>query len=292
MGLLAGLGALQRELAISIEVAHVDHGFRVDSALDAEFVRQECSKRGTPFHTTKLPPRPKGVNLEAWARDSRYRYLKTVRDQIGADWIVTAHHANDAAETLLMQLLSNKEPNGIKGADEELRVLRPLLGVRRRDLERFAARFKVSFRHDSSNDDETFLRNRVRKTLLPLLETRFDPSIVASLADRAVLLAEDEGYLSSLARLEVDPLQAGATWGSPEWVVGLRSRLDSLPRPLRWRFVEELLRPELGFSLGARKADEVARFVESGRGEVILGGRLALRWVAGEMTKSLLTENE
>jgi tRNA(Ile)-lysidine synthase len=275
MCLLSGLLALQRELSVTIEVVHVDHGLRPESRTDAQFVTDECLRRGVPAHITSLDPMPDGVNLEAWSRESRYRYFARVQQEIAADWILTAHHANDAAETLLMQLISNKEPNGIRVRDDDRRLLRPLLTVRRAELERFAARTKTPFRNDASNDDQTFLRNRVRKTLLPLLEERFDPAVVASLADRALLLGEDERYLSSLAGEMADSVMT-APWGGAEWRNRLLTRLGSIPFSLRWRMVEEILRPDLGFSLGARRAVE---------GEMVVAGRLILRWVGGELLK-------
>ena len=170
------------------------------------------------------------------------------------DWVVTAHTANDVAETLLIRLLANKELNSIERKDQRRRCLRPLLDVSRDQIEEYARRYRVECIEDPTNADTALLRNRVRHTLLPRLERDFDPSVVWTLSERAQALASDCQALEVLA-LGVVSEVGGLQEGDPGWLSRCSTALGSLPFGLQWRVVQALLEPLMGFEVGEKSAE-------------------------------------
>ena len=131
-----GLGCqeLKDELGLSLAVAHFDHKLRPDSLDDADFVVRWCERLGVSVHVGIPASLPPSANIESWAREERYGFLASVRDRLGMEWVLTAHHRDDLLETTLVQLLQNREPRGIVASDHRRRVIRPLLGVTRSEI--------------------------------------------------------------------------------------------------------------------------------------------------------------
>jgi tRNA(Ile)-lysidine synthase len=269
--LLHALSTIQRLCNIHIEVAHIDHGLRSCSAEDASFV-EALANTDPPlqFHLARLGAKPAGENTESWARSERYRTFEQIREQQGLDWILTAHNANDVAETLLMRLLANKETSSIDAVDLRRRCLRPLLSVPREQIEQYITEHGISYREDPTNRDTAYTRNRVRHVLLPLLEAEFDPSIVRSLSERAGALAADDDLLGVMATNEANRIGA-LSERDLAWSNGVRVALLALHEALRWRVVEQMLLPLISFPVGRRKAQPVVRLFLGEERRVDLG---------------------
>ena len=281
VALLHGCLALQQKLGLVLEVAHVDHRLRNESARDATFVRRLAKQYGLPFHLKKADSRPgHGENLEAWARKLRYDFFAACLKRYKLDWVLTAHHADDLAETLLMRLVSNKELATIAETDEKRHLLRPLLGVTREALGQYAAEAELEFVLDQTNSDTTFLRNRVRHELIPLLRQRFDPRIVETLAERARALASDISLACDLCDPGLERL-GSHTFGSRAWLRSLNKELTELPEALKWRFLDSLFKSKLGFSMGRRHALRLLNFLENEREGIELSSGVRLRRKAG-----------
>jgi len=279
--LLHGLLSIQRLLELSIEVCHVDHRLRPDSGRDAEFVRDLCARRGVECHVVTLESRPPQENLEAWARNRRYEVFSEVLRRRGLDVVVTAHNANDVAETLLMRLIANKELNTIEYSDPVRGCLRPLIVVSRPQIDEYVLAHALEFVEDPSNADVSFVRNRVRAELIPLLSECFDPSIVWILSEQARVVAEDCDGLQQIAGV------AAASVGrleerSSRWLTRLREVLGQSPAAVRWRIVQALFTPFLGFSVGVHKAKAILEVLEMAEGAIQLGPSLTLMVSRGE----------
>lgn len=148
-----------------VAAATVDHGLRAESASEAAMVAHWCAARGLP-HTTLTPGRPITGSLQAEARAARYALLDRWADAEGIDWLLTAHHADDQLETMLMRLNRASGLGGMAGIrGRRGRVLRPLLGVRKRDLLDHVRARDVPFVTDPSNRDARFDRARLRARL-------------------------------------------------------------------------------------------------------------------------------
>lgn len=157
-------------------VAHFDHGIREDSAEDKKLVQALAAKYGLKFEYAegKLGPQAS----EAQAREARYAFLHRVRRTSGAQAIITAHHQDDMLETVILNLLRGTGRRGLSSLKSTDVVKRPLLHVPKKELLRYASREGLKWREDSTNTDKKYLRNYIRKNILP----RF------AKADREVLL--------------------------------------------------------------------------------------------------------
>ena len=148
-----------------VEAATVDHGLRPESTDEAAFVAGLCERLRVP-HAVLQPRAPITGNLQAAARRARYALLEAWRAEQGLDCVLTAHHAEDQAETLLMRLNRGSGVGGLGGVRAANgRVLRPMLGWRRAELARIVADAGLEAVSDPSNKDERFDRARLRRQL-------------------------------------------------------------------------------------------------------------------------------
>ena len=182
-----------------VAAATVDHGLRPESAAEAESVARLCGLIGVPHRTLAVRVEPSGEGLQAAARAARYAALAAWMDEAGLGLLLTAHHADDQAETLLMRLnrgsgvagLAGVRADGaVPGTGGRLRLCRPLLGWRRSELQAVVAAAGIEAAADPGNTDERFDRARLRARLGAA--EWLDP---AALARSAALLAEAEAAL-------------------------------------------------------------------------------------------------
>lgn len=142
-------------------VAHFDHGIRSDSASDEQFVKELASRYGLAYESER-EELGKGAS-EEWARDRRYVFLRKVAKKYSAQ-IVTAHHADDMVETIAINLIRGTGWRGV-GVLDSSDILRPLVGVRKSELLRYARDNELHWREDSTNVNTKYLRNDVRQRL-------------------------------------------------------------------------------------------------------------------------------
>ncbi len=188
-----------------LAVAHLDHCLRPDSADDATFVTDAAAALSLPTEVRRTDvaalARSEGRSIEDAGREARYRFL----DQVAPDGalIATAHTADDAAETVLMNLMRGSGLAGVRGIPPRRgRVIRPLLGERRATLRALLDAAAIDYRLDPSNDDPAFLRNRIRGELLPILED-LRPGAVDRIGQFARLAADDDALLGEIAAAEL-----------------------------------------------------------------------------------------
>lgn len=145
--------------------ATVDHGLRAESADEARFVAEVCADLGVPHAILKLKRAQTG-NVSDWARRERYAALERWADEQGAASILTAHHADDQLETVIMRLNRGSGVAGLAGIrSRHGRIVRPLLGWRRAELAAVVKSAKLTAIDDPSNSDDRFDRARLRKEL-------------------------------------------------------------------------------------------------------------------------------
>lgn len=241
-----------------VAVATVDHGLRRESADEARMVAQECAALRLP-HTTLTLALPAGAGVQARARAARYAALAGWARENGLAGLVTAHHADDQAETLAMRLHRGAGVRGLAGmrpvaavpGDPTLPLLRPLLGWRRATLAAVVAQAGIAAAQDPSNDDPRFERVRVRQALGGTQDWLGSEGLAASAAH----LAEADAALDwASARL------FAASWQPDgEGHGGLLALDTRVPPALGLRLLERVL-AALGADPAAPRGAELARW--------------------------------
>jgi len=160
-----------------IGIAHCNFKLRgEDSDGDEVFVRQLSQQLGLPYYTQSWPTealaQKSGISIQVAARELRYEWLEEVRNNEGYDRIVTAHHLNDAIETLLYHLAKGCGIHGLQGIPAKNGcVVRPLLFATREEVEAYADTRRLAFREDISNASDKYDRNRIRRHIIPVLKS-------------------------------------------------------------------------------------------------------------------------
>jgi tRNA(Ile)-lysidine synthase len=202
-----------------LTVAHLDHALRHDSADDARFVGDAAEALALRFESVRTDvvalAHDEGRSIEEAAREARYRFLEAVAPE-GAV-IATAHTADDAAETVLLNLLRGSGLSGARGIPARRgRIVRPLLGVRRAALRDLLEAAGIGYRIDPSNENPAFQRNRVRNEVLPLLDA-IRPGAAERIGQFSRLAADDDALLDDLASAELARRTTadGIDWHAP-----------------------------------------------------------------------------
>ena len=204
--LLHLLLALRADLPFEIAVAHFNHRLRPAAAADAAFVRAEAAGLGLPCivgsRDVRAFARAAKLNLEEAGRTLRYEFLRGAAARTGATRIATGHTLDDQAETFLIRLFRGSGPQGLSGIHPVVDglIIRPLLDIRRREIEAYVRRRRLAVRRDATNSDPKFVRNRIRLKLLPYLEKHVDAALARTLGRTADILRDEDGFLEEAAQ--------------------------------------------------------------------------------------------
>lgn len=204
--LLYILNSLKEKFGLKLRVAHLDHMLRKNSAQDAEFVKNLAQKLGIPATIARINVKALAGqgSVEEIARNTRLKLFSKVAKSFKAKKIALGHNLDDQAETVLMRLLRGSGLYGLSAMQPKrkingLTIIRPLLDTRRKDIEKFLKSKKIKSCFDQSNLEDIYLRNRIRNSLLPLLEKHYNQNIRQVLASLAESSAGDYDYLSKAA---------------------------------------------------------------------------------------------
>jgi tRNA(Ile)-lysidine synthase len=178
-----------------IGIATIDHALRAGSRAEAEAVGEHARRRGFEHHLIQWPGEKPASRIQERAREARYRLLRACALEIGADHIVTAHHADDQSETILFRLLRGSSVAGLRGMEtfatrDGVALARPLLGLRKSALIAYCQSHGETFADDPANSDPRFARTRLRRLTTLLAEQGFGPSEAARLSRRAARIEE------------------------------------------------------------------------------------------------------
>jgi tRNA(Ile)-lysidine synthase len=274
--LLGLLVALRKDYSLCLTAVYIDHGLRPQAAEEGEYVKHMARRWGVPALVRRVERdlHVTGESVQAQARQERYRLLDEVARQVGAARIATGHTADDQAETLVMRFARGTGCCGLAGILPVVgRVIRPLLLVRREETEDYCARQGIVPVHDPSNDEDVYLRNRVRHHLMPELSA-FNPRFVEVLANLAESArAENEWMEQEAAKLLASAVHTDGGWWFPTLAF-----LDQ-PLALQRRALRALLRRlvsgrELGFDHVGAVLDMLVRG-QTGASVSLPGGLVA-----------------
>ena len=196
------LRALAPRYGLKLAIAHLNHGFRGNASnSDQAFVTALSKKFQMPFYVEMKDVRhfQKGrhLSVEEAARQVRYRFYHRSATEHGYDKIALGHHADDNAEQVLMAMLRGSGPLGLAGIPPVRpdRIIRPLIDLRRSELLDYLVARKLDYVEDSSNQDLRFMRNKIRRRLIPDLQAKYNPKCVDSLNRMATILTAEEKWI-------------------------------------------------------------------------------------------------
>lgn len=196
MALLWAMYLLKDSYDLKLSAVHFNHGLRgEESDADAAFVEAFCKRYEIPLYMGKEIVAPGKKGLEAAARDARYAFFESIPGKIA-----TAHTANDNAETVLMHIVRGTGLKGLGGITPcRGKYIRPMLSITREEVIAFLDEYHINFVTDSSNEQDTFLRNRLRHQVMPVL-LQENPRLVENMSAMALRLRDDESFLAQSAR--------------------------------------------------------------------------------------------
>ncbi len=241
--LLDILHELRGELEIGLVVAHFEHGLREkEDEAETRFVRRLAASMALAFETEKASLLREGVtsSVEERARNARYAFFERLKDNLDAQKIALGHNLNDQAETVLMRLLRGSGPSGLTGIppSRENTIIRPLIEIKREEIESYLKARDLSYVVDSSNLQTDYLRNKIRLELLPRL-MEYQPRLIEHLGQLARIMGSDNTYLEDQAEdwvvREAEQRPEGDIW------IPVQSFVE-LPEPVRNRVTRHLLR--------------------------------------------------
>lgn len=252
--LLHALYHLREQFPFTLSAAHYNHQLRGEESLrDKQFVEQFVSlccgpqrlKDGSLLPAVRLytgqgdvaaQAKLQGTGLEETAREMRYAFLQHTAQSVGAQLIATAHTANDNAETILFHLARGSSLRGLGGIPPRRdNLIRPLLTTTRREVEDYLFHYALPHMEDSSNQDDSYTRNRIRHQVIPVLED-ISPGFLSRMAQTAALLRSDEAFLTQEAQQLADQAQTEEDGLSIQAAL-----LAQAPAPIAFRAIRMLL---------------------------------------------------
>jgi tRNA(Ile)-lysidine synthase len=288
VALTRALGEWSGELGIVLSAVHLHHGLRgAEADRDCEFARELAEKLGIAFHTERVnvgaEAEANGESIEEAARRLRYAWFRRLMATGVVDAVATAHTLDDQAETVLGKFLRGAWTEGFSGIHPvvefaEGRILRPLLGTTRMQIEAYLGGLGQRWCEDGSNRDLVYTRNRIRRELLPELE-RWNPRVKEHLAQMAELARDEEAWWAAeLARLAPQmllagrPVRGGGRAGADAGGVAIDVvRLGAQPVAVQRRLLRYAVEG-LGVALGFEATESLRELAIQGRA----GQRLAL----------------
>lgn len=244
-------------------VCHVNHRLRGRaSTTDAAFVRRLAQRLGFECESASIDvrrlARDTRTSIETAARNARHEFFAEVAREHRCPRVILAHHADDQAETVLMRILRGTSISGLVGMKREttlrvgrstLTLLRPLLHVRRTEIDAYIALHRITFREDATNADPTPSRNHVRKLLLPQLSAAIGRDVAPMLTRIATTAARDDALLQSLTQDLVERASLIAPDGSLVLAPELRSAHVALQHRVLHHWLKSQAVPDLDHDL-------------------------------------------
>ncbi|MDM8005788.1 MAG: tRNA lysidine(34) synthetase TilS [Phycisphaerae bacterium] len=254
----------RREWGLKIHVAHLNHQLRgIEADKDAKFVRElaEGLLLDCTVGTADVRGRASqdGVSIEQAARRCRFEFLERVCLKSGVRLVVLAHHADDNAETILHRIVRGTGLRGLGGIrasrpirpGSDVQVVRPMLSFRRSEIEEYVRDRGLSFRHDATNDADSYTRNRIRKDILPLLRDSINPQVAEALVRLGEQARDVDEYLTETAGRMLESIIVER---DDRQIVLLSTSLARKPRLMKTQLIREAMlllgvsEAEIGYS--------------------------------------------
>lgn len=200
------LNEIKKDKTIQFEliVCHINHLIREEAKEDEEFVKKYCEENQIQFfvkhaQVEKIAKEQK-KGTEEVGRNIRYDFFNEILEKTQANKIATAHTKNDNAETVLMNIIRGSSTSGIKGiqAIRDNTYIRPLIDIERKEIEEYCKINKLNPRHDKTNDENLYTRNKIRNILIPLIKKEFNPNFIETINRLSNLAQKENEYFERI----------------------------------------------------------------------------------------------
>lgn len=254
-----------RKAQWTIGVTTIDHCIRSEGATELQLVENYCKERNIPFWGIKrdVPAiaRARKESVETIGRYERYAWFNQLAEREGYDYIVTAHHKDDQAETILAHILRGTGIKGLTGMivvshDYTVPVVRPLLEVTKSEILEYAQLQRIVYCIDGSNEDVQYNRNRIRHEVIPVLQT-INPNVVDALCRLGNIAHVDEAYIYGESRRLFSQLVMLTPYG---YTVSRRA-MRALPLAMQRRLWQLMI---TSVSLSLLHQEQLEHIVKSG----------------------------
>lgn len=192
---------LEYNISYSLIVAHINHGIRNESENEKEYVESFCEKLNIPFFYLKEDvinlAKENKLSVEACGRKVRYDFFYKVMKKNNATKIAVAHNKNDDVETILLNLIRGCGIKGLTGMDFFYNniIIRPLLTIEKKQILEYNEYAKLNPCFDKTNNENIYLRNKIRNKLIPLLNEEYNSNFTNNVIRMKNILSEDENFL-------------------------------------------------------------------------------------------------
>lgn len=274
--LLHILYVLSENMGFKVGVAHLNHKIRGEEAdADERFVETLARKLNIEYFVKRVEvetlARNKNVTVEEAGRIARYMFFDEIRQEKKYNKIATAHNRNDMAETILMRILRGTGSEGFAGIKyaREDGVVRPLLDVKRNEIEEYLDAIGLSYCTDKTNSDNNYTRNRVRNELIPMLEKDFNPNIIDTIAGMGETVSSDGEFVRKYAERLYERINNPLPKEEP--VVLHKETMEMLEYPIKARLVRIASEKAMGkgFTLEKKHTDEILKLLDKETGAEI-----------------------
>lgn len=209
MTLLHILQKFKEKYDIEIFVAHINHMIRENAKIDEKYVEDYCKKNNIQCFVKRADVVAKAQidknGVEEAGREVRYNFFNEVLKRTNSNKIAIAHNLNDNSETVIMNCLRGTGLAGLKGIEPKRgKYIRPLIETPREEIEKYCAQNNINPRHDESNDDTTYTRNKIRNIIIPYLKKEFNPNIIAGISRLSNIVKEEQEYLIKETKIAYD----------------------------------------------------------------------------------------
>ena len=206
MCLLNSLLELKDKLKIKkIIVAHVNHMLRKEAKEETEYVEKFCKDKNIEIYIKYVNIKEISVNNkiseELAGREERYNFFNEISKKVGANKIAIAHNYNDNAETVLMHLIRGSGISGLAGINlnREGKIIRPIIKCNRKEIEQYCRIKNLNPKYDKSNEDNIYVRNKIRNQLIPCIQKEFNPNIIETLNRLSEVIYKEDKFMEKLA---------------------------------------------------------------------------------------------
>lgn len=207
VALVHALYRLRKELGIEIYIGHLSHMLQPEFSRKSEaFVKDIARELGLPFISKEINVpeymERRKLSPEEAAREVRYQFFTEEAGKCNANKIATGHTKDDQAETILLRIIKGSGSRGMRGIlpVRDNKFIRPLIDLRREEIEDFLKKESIGYLHDPSNTEPIYLRNKIRLELIPKLKKEYNPNIVEALTHLSHVIGEEESFLEEMAR--------------------------------------------------------------------------------------------